>query len=56
MTKSIFERMLNSEMTEHLEYERNTLNGNKDGNYRNGTSQETIKSNLGEISKKLKLD
>ena len=42
------EKMLESELEEHLGYEKNSILGNNNGNSRNGYGQKTIKSEWGE--------
>lgn len=42
------EKMLESEMEEHLGYEKNSVMGNNSGNSRNGYGRKTIKSEWGE--------
>ena len=42
------EQMLESEMDEHLGYEKHTIEGNNTGNSRNGYNKKTIKSDYGE--------
>lgn len=45
----IFEAMLNAEMTGHLGYEKSQRAADSNGNSRNGYSQKTIKTSLGEL-------
>jgi len=42
------EKMLESELEEHLGYEKNSVQGNSSGNSRNGYGKKTIKSEWGE--------
>jgi putative transposase len=49
LTKALLERALESEMTEHLGYEKNDPVGYHSGNSRNGKSQKTLKGEFGEI-------
>lgn len=42
------EQMLESEMDEHLGYEKNSVEGNNSGNSRNGYGKKTISSDYGE--------
>lgn len=46
--KSALEQMLESELDEHLGYEKNSILGNNSGNSRNGYGKKTIKTELGE--------
>lgn len=46
---SSLETMLESELTEHLGYERYALNGKNSGNSRNGKNKKTLKNDQGEI-------
>ena len=48
ITKSL-EQMLESELTEHLGYERYSPNGKNSGNNRNGKSHKTLRNDNGEI-------
>jgi len=43
------EQMLESELTEHLGYERYSPNGKNSGNNRNGKSHKTLRNDNGEI-------
>src|SRR6056297_1405999 len=47
LTKALVERAMQGEITEHLGYEKHSSTGLKSGNSRNGTSNKTIKSDLG---------
>ena len=49
LTKTIVERALSSEMSEHLGYEKNDPAGAGSGNSRNGTSQKTLKGEFGKV-------
>ncbi len=46
--KGTIEAMLDSELDEHLGYEKNSILGNNSGNSRNGYGKKTIKTELGE--------
>lgn len=46
--KCALEQMLESELDEHLGYEKNSVMGNNSGNSRNGYGKKTIKTELGE--------
>ena len=50
LTKRVLERMLNSELTEHLGYTKNSILGNNSGNSRNGRSKKEILTDQGKIS------
>ena len=50
LTKAVIERALQAEMTNHLGYEKNAVEGRKSGNSRNGTDSKTVKSEKGEIT------
>src|ERR1700689_5062545 len=49
LTKAILERALQSEMTDHLGYEKHDPAGHHRGNSRNGNSQKTLKGEFGEL-------
>ena len=49
LTKAILERALDSELTEHLGYEKNALEGMNSGNSRNGKSSKTLKTDHGDM-------
>ena len=49
LTKAILERALDSELTEHLGYEKSALAGNNSGNSRNGRSRKTLKTDHGDM-------
>ncbi len=49
LTKRLLERAMQGEMTEHLGYEKNAIEGNNTGNSRNGFSKKTVKSKSGAI-------
>ena len=46
--KGTIEQMLESEMEEHLGYEKHNILGNNSGNSRNGYGKKTLKTDLGE--------
>jgi putative transposase len=49
LTKALFERALNAELTHHLGYEKHDPAGHNSGNSRNGVSSKTVKGEFGEI-------
>lgn len=49
LTKRLLERAMQTEMTEHLGYEKNAPATNKTGNTRNGSYQKKIKGEFGEL-------
>lgn len=49
LTKSLVERALEGELTDHLGYQKHAPVGKATSNARNGTSQKTLKGDLGEI-------
>ena len=49
LTKAILERALDSELTEHLGYEKNALEGRNNGNSRNGKSSKTLITDHGDM-------
>ena len=49
LTKSLVERALQGEMTDHLGYEKHAVDGNNSGNSRNGTTGKTLKTPKGEM-------
>ena len=49
LTKAILERALASELTEHLGYEKNALEGRNTGNSRNGKTKKTLKTDRGDM-------
>jgi len=49
LTKSLVERSLEAEMTDHLGYEKHSPTGKTKDNSRNGHSPKTLKGDLGEI-------
>jgi putative transposase len=49
LTKAILERALDSELTDHLGYEKHDPVGYRSGNSRNGTSRKKLKGDFGEI-------
>ena len=48
LVKAISERVLQTELTTHLGYEKHEIKGKNSGNSRNGTSAKTIKGEFGE--------
>lgn len=49
LIKSSLEQILESEMTEHLGYDKHSPEGNNTGNSRNGRTQKTVRTDEGEI-------
>ena len=49
LTKRLVEKAMETELTHHLGYEKNSPAGNNTGNSRNGKSSKTIKGDFGEI-------
>lgn len=49
LIKSSLEQILESEMTEHLGYDKHSFEGNNTGNSRNGKTQKTVRTDEGEI-------
>ena len=49
LTKALLERALDSELTEHLGYEKNALEGHNSGNSRNGKTKKTLKTDHGDM-------
>lgn len=49
LTKRLVEKAMDSELTHHLGYEKNSPAGRNTGNSRNGKSQKTIKGDFGEV-------
>lgn len=49
LTAALVERALQTEMTEHLGYEKHAAAGRNTGNSRNGTSEKTLKTDAAEI-------
>ena len=49
LTKSILERALDEELTEHLGYERGDPAGRGSGNSRNGTTPKTVLTEVGAV-------
>ncbi len=49
LTKALLETALDSELTEHLGYEKNALSKNKNNNTRNGKSRKTLKTDHGDM-------
>jgi putative transposase len=50
LSKRLFERMLEGEMTHHLGYEKHAIEGNNSGNSRNGKTTKTVKTSHGELA------
>ncbi len=50
LTKALLERALDSELTEHLGYEKNALSQKKNNNTRNGKSRKTLKTDHGDMN------
>jgi putative transposase len=49
LSKQLMERMLQTEMTHHLGYDKHATEGHHSGNSRNGKSKKTVKTGSGEI-------
>ena len=49
LTKALLERAMQSEMTEHLGYEKHDPAGHNSGNSRNGATIKTLKGDFGEM-------
>lgn len=49
LSKKILERMLEAEMSYHLGYDKNSIEGNNTGNSRNGKTKKTVKTDTGEL-------
>ena len=49
LLKMTVEKALNTELEEHLGYEKHSVNGNNSGNSRNGSSKKTLKGSHGEV-------
>jgi putative transposase len=49
LTKALLEKALDSELTEHLGYEKNALSGKNTSNSRNGRSRKTLKTDQGDM-------
>jgi putative transposase len=49
LTKALVERALNAELTHHLGYEKNNIEGRGSGNSRNGASHKTLTGDFGEV-------
>lgn len=49
MTKSTLEKILQAELDEHLGYSKHESTGKNSGNSRNGSSQKTVRSSMGEM-------
>jgi len=56
LLKSSLENILESELTDHLGYERHSIEGNNNGNNRNGKTYKTIKTDQGQIDIKIPRD
>jgi len=54
--KDTVEEMLESEMDEHLGYDKNSVEGNNSGNSRNGYNKKTISTQYGETEIKVPRD
>ena len=50
LTKALLETALDSELTEHLGYEKNALSKKKNNNSRNGKSRKTLKTDHGDMN------
>ena len=53
LTKSLLERALEAEMTDHLGYEKHSPDGHHSGNSRNGHSQKKIITDSGKVPLKV---
>jgi len=49
LSKQLMERLLEAEMTNHLGYYKNAIEGNNSGNSRNGKTKKTVKTGNGDI-------
>lgn len=49
LTKRVLERAMQTEMTDHLGYEKHSTDGNNSGNSRNGTYKKTVKGEFGAL-------
>jgi putative transposase len=49
LTKALVERALNAELTHHLGYEKNDIDGRGSGNSRNGASRKKLTGDFGEV-------
>lgn len=56
LLKNSLEQLLEEEMSEHLGYDKNSIDGNNSGNSRNGKSSKTVKSSQGEITLQIPRD
>jgi len=56
LTKSLLERALEAEITDHLGYEKHSTSGRKTGNSRNGHSDKTVTGDSGKIPLKIPRD
>jgi transposase-like protein len=56
LLKNSVEQLLQSEMTEHLGYEKHSPEGNNTGNSRNGKNSKTVRSSQGEIELEIPRD
>lgn len=54
MLKEMTEQMLEGELTGHLGYEKHAAKGRKSGNSRNGRTGKKVRTELGEISLRLR--
>lgn len=50
LTKAVIERALNAELTHHLGYEKNAVEGRGSGNSRNGKTRKKLKGDFGEVA------
>src|SRR5262252_7033890 len=50
LTKALLERVLDTELTHHLGYEKHDREGYGSGNSRNGSSEKTLKEKNGEVT------
>lgn len=50
ISKRFMERLLQEEMTEHLGYDKHSVEGHNSGNSRNGTTSKTVKTGNGDIA------
>jgi putative transposase len=49
MLKDMTEQILDAELTDHLGYEKHSIEGNHSGNSRNGKTAKTVRSDFGEV-------
>lgn len=50
LTKALIEKALSTELTDHLGYEPNAVDGRNSGNSRNGSMEKTLKTDYGDLS------